>query len=119
MIELIKDNPNFMELDISDALDTLTLEASDITELVFMMKEKKKDADEDAVLSKSYADNQISLNENGKFYIYFTKADYDNLIPSDSYHIAVGIMYDGITSLLELELIGEDRVKIVQDVIRQ
>lgn len=117
MIELIKDNPISIELDISLTLTTLALDPEDITDMVFVIKEKQRDADDLALVYKTLANSDITLASN-KFHVAMVQADYADLKANSTYHIALGIKYTGIANFLELDLQGEDRVRIIQDTIR-
>lgn len=117
MIELIKDNPISLEFDISQALTTLSMVIGDITDAMFVIKGKQQDTDETSLLSKTLAGGGITVSGNN-LYVPLAKIDYTNLVPTNSYHIALGIKYDGLNNFLELDLQGEDRIRVKQDTIR-
>ena len=118
MIELIKDNPVSLEFDISSAITALDLEdINDVTDAMFVLKNKQQDPDDSSLISKTITGGGIEI-AGGKLYVPLVKADYTNLTPGSSYHIALGIKYEGVATFLELDLQGEDRIRIKQDTIR-
>lgn len=117
MITLIHENPINIEFDIGEALETLDIASEDITDMVFVIKDKQRDSDNSALVYKTLANSGITLSAN-KFYVTMVQADYADLKTNTTYHIALGIKYTGIANFLELDLQGEDRVRIVQDTIR-
>jgi hypothetical protein len=117
MIELVLNNPYGLELDLSEALNTLELEPEELTDIKLAIKNRKRDLDSESKLIKSLLNEDIVLTD-GKFYLYIDKPDYANLKAETVYHIAIGITYANLENFLELDLQGEDRVRILQDSIR-
>ncbi len=118
MLELIYKNPYTIELDLTEVTSTLGISIDDYTQIVFMVKSKKKDLDEDAKLVKTLEGGGIFLNDS-MYYVLIESNDYELLVSNKTYVMAIGISYFGSDSLRELEILDGDIIKILPDTIRE
>ena len=105
---LLKNSDNEVVTDLSSAVDIL-----------FLVKNKKTDADEDAVISKSKDD--MSLNDPSTGYIKVSVTSADTSIDPGSYYVGLQVNYSS-TEKIEIGLFEDGRetgtFAIIQDVVR-
>ncbi len=117
MLDIIYGNPSLIELDLDSTTETLGIETDEYVNIIFVVKAKKKDSDEDSKLKKTLEDGEIFL-DNNKYYIQLEPEDFELLESNKIYIMGVGVTYIGQDDVLELDL-DDDRVRILPDTIRE
>jgi hypothetical protein len=115
-MNLIFENYAVLSVDISEALAIIDREIADITDFIFMLKEKKSDLDEDALIVKTLGSGVVLWQD--IFYVSIVPGDYLNITPNKAYVMAIGIKYDTLSNYLELLIKENNKITITQDAIR-
>lgn len=119
MLTLTNENPATIKIDLSSALSILGKEPEDLTDVIFIVKNKPTDDDSAAILTKKLTvSGEITLSGDF-FYVNILPADYVDFEIGKSYKIGIGIKYTGLTKFLEVNIEDEQsKLSVKQDTIR-
>lgn len=90
-----------------------------ITDVLYMVKDNKTDADIDAKVNKTLLGTDITDNGDGTFLVELLPTDFGTgkLEVDNQYYVAIGVKFTGSTSFIEVDL-NDDQIKILQDLSR-
>jgi hypothetical protein len=119
MLTLTNENPATIKIDLTSALEILGKTPVDLTDVIFIVKNKPTDDDSLAILNKKLSvTGEITLSGDF-FYVNILPADYSDFEIGKSYKIGIGIKYTGLTKFLEVNIAAdESTISVKQDTIR-
>lgn len=101
---------------LKDYLDSIDRLISDITEVLFVIKQNATDSDLAALYSVTLADNEVTIDlSNSSISVLIT--DYSNLVIEDRYFVGIGIKFALDTQFREVPA-SKRQIEFRQDLIR-